>query len=137
MRNKIYRPIKLWLTLLVAIIFSIVLILILSGWKQIVSIIILSGLLIFMPVLLTYYFKITNDSIIIRHGLSSYSKKYRSSFKTRIILIDEINGLDVRDSGRAIVINLKNGNEIYFPIGGYFNRNEIVRLVYDVKKQIY
>ena len=112
-------------------------ILLFYGLKQILVICSSILIILFMPLLFSYYFMVTDDSIIIRHGLSSFQKKYRSSFKTRVIMIKDINGLDVENGGKAIMFNMKDGGSIYFSIGGYFNRGEIIRLVYDVKKQVY
>ena len=137
MRNKKYRPIKLWIILIVFIaVFWIFGIFVLDGWKRIVMLIGVGLITISITLLFTYYFEVKDDMILIRHGLSSFNRKYRSSFKTRTILINEINNLDLSDSGKAIIINLKNGDSIQFMITGYFNHTEIVKLVYDIKKQI-
>lgn len=85
----------------------------------------------------TYWFEVKEDRIIIRHGLSSFDKQYCSSFKTRTIMICDINSIDIRDSGKVIIISLKSDNSVCFPIGGYFHHSEIIRLFYEVKKQIY
>ena len=137
MRNKRYRPVKLWIILIsVIIIFAFFGIFLLDSWRQIVMLIGVGLITICMALTLTYYFEIKDDRIIIRHGLSSFNKKYRSSFKTRIILINEINSIDLSDWEKAIVINLKDANSICFPISGYFHHSEIVKLVYDIKKQL-
>ncbi len=86
---------------------------------------------------LSYFFEVKEDRILIRHGLSSFNRQYRSNFKTRTIMIKEINSIDIRDKGKTIIFGLKGEIEIYFQIGGYFNKNEIINLFYDVKKQIY
>ncbi len=107
-----------------------------DGWKKYLffccSVITLIGLII----CLTYWFEVKEDKILIKHCLSSYNKQYRSSFKTRIIMINDINSIDVRDFDKTIIINLNNNNSICFQIGGYFNRSEIIQLFYEVKKQI-
>lgn len=137
MRNKKYRPVKLWIILISCIIlFAFLGIFLLDGWEQIIMLIGVGLITIGMALTFTYYFEVKADRIIIRHGLSSFNKKYRSSFKTRIILINEINSIDLSDWEKAIVINLKDANSIYFPISGYFHHSEIVKLVYDIKKQL-
>lgn len=138
MRNKKYRPVKLWIFIILFIIaFTLLNIFLLDGWRKVVMSIALGTLTIIMPFLFTYYFEIKDDRIIIKHGLSSFNKKYRSSFKTRIILIDEIKCLKLVDKRKVIVIILKNDISIYFPIGGYFHSSEIANLIYDVNKQIH
>ncbi|MCH5172522.1 MAG: hypothetical protein J1F31_06825 [Erysipelotrichales bacterium] len=102
MRNKKYRPVKLWLILIsFVILFAFFGIFLLNGWRQIVMLISVGLIAISMALTFTYYFEIKDDRVIIRHGLSSFNKKYRSSFKTRIILINEINSLDLSDGGKS------------------------------------
>ena len=107
MRNKRYRPIKLWIILILFIVvFCLFGIFILDGWKKTVMLICAGLIAIGMILLFTYYFEVKDDMILIRQGISSFNKKYRSSFKTRTILINEINTLDLSEGGKAIIINL-------------------------------
>ena len=137
MRNKKYRPVKLWLIL------GLVLLITPLSWssdyalRKYLSFFCFVGLLLVLILCFTYWFEVKEDRIIIRHGLSSFDKQYSSNFKTRTIMICDINSIDIRDSGKVIIISLKNGSSVCFPIGGYFHHSEIIRLFYEVKKQIY
>ena len=138
MRNKKYRPVKLWLLLGGLLLIGVPSFCFFEpGWEKWLGLFSCAGLFFGLIICFTYWFEVKEDRIIIRHGLSSFNKKYISSFKTRTIMICDIQSMDLWDFGKAIVICLKDGNDIYFPIGGYFHHAEIVRLVYEVKKQIY
>lgn len=136
MRNKKYRPIKLWIILLLITLIVPLSLIFVEGWKKYVILMcgIVSILGLFMC--LSYFFEVKEDRILIRHGLSSFNRQYRLNFKTRIIMIKDINSIDIRDNGKTIIFGLKGEIEIYFQIGGYFNKNEIINLFCDVKKQI-
>ena len=145
MRNKKYRPYKLWLILIGVLLIAFpVAIFMDEGRLRITMILCLAILVVFTPLCFTYKFEIKNDRVLIRHALSSFNKQYRSSFKTRTIFINEmrtiyiddisINKFKVNDIRVRIV--LTNGTEISFPISGYFNHREIRALIADVQKQI-
>jgi len=135
MKNKKYVPLKLWIILILIILGSILAgIFLFDGLKKIVMFVGAGSLSFIMPLLFTYYFEVKEDRVIIRHGLSSFNKQYHSSFKTITILFEDINDIDIRNNGDAIIIILKDGSSIYFPIGGYFNRSEIINLFYQIKK---
>lgn len=136
MRNKKYRPVKLWLILggIILLIFPCVPFF--PGWKKVVSII---GLIIIFFALVfafTYCFEVTDRSIIIKHRVSSSNKKYRSPFiKAKVIeiKIEDISNIGICND--HIVITLKDYDEIFLSIGGYFHRSELVQLVQEIKKQ--
>ena len=137
MRNKKYRPIKAWIFLstFFGIIFLSSLV-IMDGWKKYAvlfcSFILLGALIISF----TYWFEVKENQIVIRHALSSFNKQYRSSFKTRTIMINDISSIEIRDSGKTVIINLKNTNSLALNIGGHFNRSEIIQLMNEVNQQV-
>lgn len=136
MKNKKYRPFKLWIILIAAVLLGIIATVAFNGWLKILVLVCTSALFLVLILCLTYWFEVKEDRIIIRHGISSYDKQYRSNFKTRTILFENIACIDLRNSGRDVVIGLKDGKAILFTISGYSHRNEIVKLVYEIKKQI-
>ena len=137
MRNKKYRPVKLWIIMFFfVVLFALIGFLLLKGWKKIAMLSVAGLLLVSTIVTLTFYIEAKKESLIIGHGLWSKDKRHRSSFTIKTIPIKDIAGLELIRKGRAIVINLKDGNHVIIPIGGYLNRLEIIRLVYDIKKQL-
>ena len=137
MRYKKYRPFKAWLILVLSVsMFVFLALFLLDGWQKILILTVSGVLIAVMFFLFSYYFQVTEDRILLRHGVSSSNKQLQSYFQTKTILITEINTIDLIDSGQSIAISLKNGNSICFSIGGYFNRTEIIKLIYDIKKQI-
>jgi len=124
---KKYRPIKLWIILLVLIIVGIVLgAFLMDGWKQVLMLICTSVMIIVFVLSTTYYIQFQNDRIVIWHGLSSFGKSYRSNLKTRYILFDDIDNLSINHSNKYAIINLKDGNNIMFSFKGYLKTYQIV-----------
>lgn len=124
---KKYRPIKLWIILLVLIIVGIVLgAFLMDGWKQVLMLICTSVMIVVFVLSTTYYIQFQNDRIVIRHGLSSFGKSYRSNFKTRYILFNDIDNLSINHSSKYAIINLKDGNNIMLSFNGYLKTYQIV-----------
>ncbi len=124
---KKYRPIKLWIILLVLIIVGIVLgAFLMDGWKQVLMLICTSVMIVVFVLTTTYYIQFQNDRIVIRHGLSSFGKSYRSNLKTRYILFNDIDNLSINHSSKYAIINLKDGNNIMFSFKGYLKTYQIV-----------
>lgn len=124
---KKYHPNKLLLILFILITIGALFgVLLVDGWKRIV-ILICTFVMIFAFVLCTTYFiQFQNDKVIIRHGLSSFNKSYRSNFKTRCFLICDIADISINYSSSYVIIELKDGNNILLSLGGYFNASEII-----------
>ena len=137
MRNKKYRPIKLWVILILVILILVpASIFLMDGWKR--HVVLSCGISVFVGLIvcLTYWFEVKEDCILIRHGLSSFNKQYRLSFKTRVIMIDDIKSIEVGKAGKSIIFYLKDTSAICFQIGGYYNRTEVIGLFNKVKDQI-
>ncbi|MBQ8164363.1 MAG: hypothetical protein IJZ94_00915 [Clostridia bacterium] len=138
MKNKKYRPVKIWIVLSAVILIGLPFgLFLLDGWKKIVMLLCVLFSFFYLIICLTYWFEVKEDRILIRQGLSSFDEQYRSDFKTRTIMIENIKDIDFRNSGNDIIFTLNDGNAIYFTIGGYCNRTEIVTLISEIKKQIY
>lgn len=134
---KKYRPTKLLLILLAVITLGILFgVLLVDDWKRIV-IHICTFVMIFAFILCTTYFiQFQNDKVIIRHGLSSFNKSYRSNFKTRCFLICDIADISINYSSSYVIIRLKDGNNILLSLGGYFNASEIIDEFKTIKNKL-
>lgn len=134
---KKYHPNKLLLILFILITIGALFgVLLVDGWKRIV-ILICTFVMIFAFVLCTTYFiQFQNDKVIIRHGLSSFNKSYRSNFKTRCFLICDIADISINYSSSYVIIELKDGNNILLSLGGYFNASEIIDEFKTVKNKL-
>ena len=134
---KKYRPIKLWFILLMLISGGISFgIFLMDGWKQILMLICTSTMFITFLLTTTYYIEFQNDKIVIKHGLSSFNRTYRSNLKTRYILFSDINDLSINYSNKHVIISLKNGNNILFSLNGYFKPFEIADKFKDIKNKL-
>ena len=139
--GKKYRPIVIWLILLVFTCFSIVLFCMPIGisrkfWVG------LSGAAVFICfiVTLSYYIEFQDTKIIIRYSLSSdYNRKYRTIFKTHIISFDDILNMDYENGSKRLIIILKSGDSLGISLGGFLNSHkiEIMNLVFAAKRRIY
>ena len=134
---KKYRPKKAWVLLSFFSIISFVGIFFIDGWKRYVMLIACIVMIVGLFYTFTSWFKITEDRIVIRQWVQSSNKAFESYFKIKTIMFTDISTLDIRDKGRGIAIGLKNGDEIYMIIAGYFNRSSIIAQVYEVKKKVY
>ena len=124
---KKYRPIKLWVILLMLIIFGFLLgVFLMEGWKKILMLVCTSIIFLMFVLSITYYIQFQNDKIVIRHGLSSFNKSYRSNFKTRYILLRDINSISVNYPNKYVIINLKDGNNIMLSVNGYVKTSIII-----------
>ena len=124
---KRYRPIKLWIILLILIAFGVLIGgFLMDGWKRILMLVCTSIIFIVFILCTTYYIQFQTDRLVIRHGLSSSNKSYRSNMKTRYILFNDIKNLSINHSSKYVIINLKDGNNIMFSFNGYFNADQIV-----------
>ena len=134
---KKYRPIKLLLILLALIAFGVLFgAFLMDGWKKVVMLICTLVILFAFVLCATYFIQFQDDKIIIRHGLSSFNKSYSSNFKTRRILICDIDDLLINSSTQSIIIRLKNGANILLNVNGYFNASEIINEFARIKKQL-
>ena len=124
---KKYRPIKLLLILLAIIVVGALFgVLWIDGWKRIVILICTFIITLTFLLCTTYFIQFQNDKVIIRHGLSSFNKSYRSNFKTRCFLICDIADISINYSNSYVIISLKDGNNILLSLGGYFNASKII-----------
>ena len=124
---KKYRPIKLWIILLILITVGILFGgFLMDGWKRVLMLICTVIMFIVFLLCTTYYIQFQTDRLVIRHGLSSFNRSYRSSIKTRYILFSNIKNLLINHSSKYVVINLKDGNNIMVSFNGYFKVNQIV-----------
>lgn len=136
---KKYRPIKLWIILLFLISFGVLFgVFLMDGWKRVLMLIYTGIMFIVFILCTTYYVQFQADRIIIRHGLSSFNKSYRSSMKTRHILFNNIKSILINHSNKYVIISLKDGNNILFSFTGYFKIEQIVsefrKIDYELKK---
>ena len=68
---KKYRPIKLWIILIILIAFGVLFgVFLMDGWKQVLMLICTGIMFIVFILCTTYYIQFQTDRIIIRHGLS-------------------------------------------------------------------
>ena len=134
---KKYRPKKIWVVLSVLFIIFFIAEFVIDSWQRYAAMIGCIAALVGLFITLKYWFEITEDKIVIRQWVQSSNKAYESHFKIKTIMIADINNLDVCNKGTVIAINLKNGDEIYFSISGYYNRSSIIAQVYEVKKKVY
>ncbi len=124
---KKYRPIKLWIILLVLIVFGVLFGgFLMDGWKRVLMLVCTGIMFIVFVLCTTYYIQFQSDRIVIRHGLSSFNKSYRSNMKTRYILFSHINNLTINHSSKYVIINLKDGNNIMLSFKGYLKVDQIV-----------
>ena len=108
-----------------------------DGWKRILMLVCTGIMFIVFISCTTYYIQFQTDKIVIKHGLSSFNKSYRSNMKTRYILFSNIKNLSINHSGKYVVINLKDGNNIMFYFNGYFAVDQIAsefrKIEYEIK----
>ena len=142
MKNKKYRPFKLIIGLWALQILAICCIVFPFGrfanhdlyWYTMIV-----GAVLMLPfsiLVCTFYFKVQEDRITIRHGLFSLSKENRSvKLKTRTILISDIERIELSERN-TINITVKNEAIYMFPISGYFGTAKIKSLFWDLSKQI-
>ena len=124
---KKYRPIKLWIILLILIAVGVLLGgFLMEGWKRVLMLVCTGVILIVFLLCTTYYIQFQTDRLVIRHGLSSFNKAYRSNMKTRHILYSNIKNLSINHSKKYVIINLKDSNNIMFSFNGYFKVEQIV-----------
>ena len=124
---KKYRPIKLWIILLILITVGILFGgFLMDGWKRVLMLVCTVIMFIVFILCTTYYVQFQTDRLVIRHGLSSFNRSYRSNIKTRYILFSDIKNLSINQASKYVVINLKDGNNIMFSFNGYFKVNQIV-----------
>ena len=132
--NK-HRPIKLWgiLTMLVVLssIFGFVL---LDGWRKIVMLSCTAIAVLLLLLSLTYYIEFKIDKIIIKHGILSINRHYKSNFKAKTILINDIGALSLFSN--YVIINLKDGNTVMFNFKGYLDAPNIVNAFDNIKKEL-
>ena len=134
---KKYRPIKLWLILLLVTVFGGILGgFLMDGWKQVLMLICTGVIFAAFILSTTYYVQFQKDRIVIRHGLSSFNKSYRSNFKTRHILFSDIIDLSINYSSKYVIISLKDGNNIMFNFNGYSGANQIIDELKNVKNEL-
>lgn len=124
---KKYRPIKLWIVLLILIFIGILLGgFLMDGWKRILMLVATSVMVAVFVLTTTYYIQFQHDKIVIKHGLSSFKKSYRSNLKTRYILFNDINSISINPSNKYVVISLKDGNNIMFSFNGYLKTSQLI-----------
>ena len=124
---KKYRPIKLWIILSILIAVDVLLGgFLMEGWKRVLMLVCTGVILIVFLLCTTYYIQFQTDRLVIRHGLSSFNKAYRSNMKTRHILYSNIKNLSINHSNKYVIINLKDSNNIMFSFNGYFKVEQIV-----------
>lgn len=152
MRNKIYTPDKGWINIgcwlaLCAIGFYVATTKTAkSDLFERIAFICLSVILLILacieiPILTVRFFVVYDDKIIFRSGTRN---SRCTPFKTYTLSIKEIVDLqlvDVRQYDFITVITsthitLSDGQKYTFSIEGYFNKDEIKRLMYDVQEQI-
>ncbi len=107
-----------------------------DGWKRVLMLICAGIIFAAFVLSTTYYVQFQNDRIVIRHGLSSFNKSYRSNFKTRHILFSDIIDLSINYSGKYVIISLKDGNDILFSFSGYSESNQIIDELKNVKNEL-
>ena len=104
-------------------------------WEKVL--LIASGivLIIIGIIIFPLYLEVQSDRIVTRLGVFSQNKAYESSFKKRIFMFDEL--LDIYVENRKILrLQLQDGTFVSVSLGGFFNKNEIIGLVYEVRAQI-
>ncbi len=130
MKNKNYRQsiLLIFLYLLSASSLVIAMFLPLSSEKifLIVGSIIIA---IFAVIINTFYFSIKERSIIVRQGVFSTNKKYRSNFKKRVFSFEEIATIkvDCNNQNYKIIMNLVDGNVVGFSFMGCLKKKEIIK----------
>ena len=137
MRNKKYRPWKLTVILCAIVIgFALeVLLLPLETWERILLIACLTITVIISIPCSLLYIEVQSDRIVTRLGVGSLNKAYQSSFKKRVFMFDDM--IDICVEGRKILrICLKDGSNVGISIDGFFKKNEIIGLIYEVRAQI-
>ena len=134
---KKYRPVKLCIILLILIIVGILFGgFLMEGWKQVLMLICTSIMFLVFILSTTYYIQFQKDRIVIRHGLSSFNKSYRSSLKTRHILFSDISNLSINYSNKYVIINLKDGNNIMLSFNGYLKTDQLIDEFNVIKKEL-
>lgn len=124
---KKYRPFKLWIILLSIIVVGALLGgFLMDGWKRVLILVCTSIMFIVFILCATYYIQFQTDRLVIRHGLSSFNKSYRSNIKTRYILFSDIKNILINESSKYVIINLKDENNIMLSLKGYFKIDQIV-----------
>ena len=134
---KKHRPIKLLIILLVLIFIGVLFgCFLMDGWKRIVMLTCTSVMVFAFILSTTYFVQFQSDKIVVRHGVSSFSKSYRSNFKTRHISHDDIHDISLDYFNKCVVINMKDGNNVLLSLNGYFHASRIIDEFKKVRNQI-
>ena len=134
---KKYRPIKLWIILSVLIFVGVLLGgFLIDGWKRIIILICTGAIILVFILSLTYFLQFYDDKIVIRHGLFSFSKSYRSNLKTRNILFDDIRNISLNYSSKYVIINMKDDSNIMLSLNGYLYAYKIIDEFKNVNNKI-
>lgn len=136
MRNKKYRCWKIILMFVIFAILDFILITLLKERSEkilvlVCGIILVAGIIMFFPLTL----EVKDDRIITRIGIESLHKEYRGSFKKHVFMIDELRDIYV-EKNKTVHMTFKGGKSATFSIMGFFNKSEIINLIYEVQDQI-
>lgn len=136
MRNKKYRSWGLVLVLLAfSIFFFLLLFLATTREDKILLTVCGSGIFLVMLLILPLYVEIKDDRIVASCGIGSPNKKYRSSFKKRVFMLDDMSDISV-EGGKLIWIHFKDGNSVSIPLVGILQKTKLTGLVYEVRAQV-
>ncbi len=82
------------------------------------------------------YFEVQEDRIVVFQAVFSTSRMYRSSFKKRIFMFDEITDIYLYENNTEIVICFNDGNRVWFAVERLFIKKQIEELINGIKNQI-
>ena len=135
MRNKKYR---LWKTMTIIIVIMVFVtasyVLTSELWEKIFIIGFDTILIISVLLMLSIFLEVESDRIVVR-GVASINKAYDSTFRKQIFMFDDIKDIEV-EGHKILRIYLKNGYNVGISLTGYFRKNEIIGLIYEVRAQI-
>ena len=126
MRNRKYRAWGLISFLygfgIVAILLGI---LVFNGFGQVFMLIVGPIAIVIATLIAPMYFEVQEDRIVVFQAVFSTSRMYRSSFKKRIFMFDEITDIYFND-----------GNRVWFAVERLFIKKQIEELINGIKNQI-